>query len=184
MTDNTMERAGAAVDRWLEEYKDDPGVYPLTFRSDGVLRVLRRHIATAIREAVSKPPHLFVNGEFTSHSGLKLPFKIDCDALTDNDLDTLAVEITRRVVRFKSVHGIPRGGWRLAGALRRYATGSNLDPVLIVDDVLTTGASMQEGRRRYGSNTIGVVIFARGPCSDWIVPLFFARPESAQEGGE
>jgi hypothetical protein len=112
---------------------------------------------------------LFVDGEFVSHSGLLLPFKIDCDALTDTDLGTLAAAIARRVGQFSAVHGIPRGGTRLAYALTQYCTGSIDDPLLIVDDVLTTGASMEEAHR---SNTIGAVIFARGPIPDWITPLF------------
>ena len=118
-------------------------------------------------------PDLFVDGEFTSHSGLRLPFKIDCDVLTDGDIDTLASAISRRLVRFSAVYGIPRGGVRLADALARLGgTGSQLDPLLIVDDVLTTGASMREARDRFGPNTIGIVIFARGPCPDWVVPIF------------
>lgn len=116
--------------------------------------------------------HLFVDGEFISHSGLLLPFKIDCDALTDTDLGTLAVVIWRRIVRFKAVHGVPRGGLRLASMLAQYATASTLAPDLIVDDVLTTGASMESMREALGPNTIGVVIFARGPVPEWIVPLF------------
>jgi orotate phosphoribosyltransferase len=120
--------------------------------------------------------NLFVDGEFTAHSGETLPFKIDCDALTDADFATLAAKISRRMVRFRDVYGIPRGGVRLGLALLRYCTGSPLDPMLIVDDVLTTGRSMEEARKRFGPNTIGAVIFARGPCPDWIVPLFALTP--------
>jgi orotate phosphoribosyltransferase len=116
---------------------------------------------------------LFVDGEFTSHSGQRLPYKIECDALTPADLDTLAADVARRF-RFSSVHGVPRGGIRFAYALRRYATGSSLDPILIVDDVLTTGTSMEAVRQGMGGNVFGVVIFARGPCPDWITPLFAA----------
>lgn len=115
---------------------------------------------------------LFVDGEFISHAGLPLPFKIDCDALTDSDLATLAAEIARRLGRFRIAHGIPTGGTRLGYALTRYCTGSASDPVIIVDDVLTTGMSMEEARGLYGANTIGAVIFARGPCPSWITPLF------------
>ena len=115
---------------------------------------------------------LFIDGEFTAHSGDALPFKIDCDALTDGDIATLAAEIARRV-QFASVMGIPRGGLRLAAALERYRDLSqSTKRVLIVDDVLTTGRSMAEAREGLGSNIKGAVIFARGPCSDWITPLF------------
>lgn len=120
--------------------------------------------------------NLFVDGKFTAHSGETLPFKIDCDALTDTDLATLAAEIARRAGRFGDVYGIPRGGWRLAYELRRYRTLSPPDPLLVVDDVLTTGASMIEARTRFGISAIGAVIFARGPCPDWVTPLFVMPP--------
>jgi orotate phosphoribosyltransferase len=127
---------------------------------------------------------LFVDGEFISHSGKRLPFKIECDALTDDDLDTLAAAIARRVVKFGSVYGIPRGGVRIAAALRRYATGHSLDPVLVVDDVLTTGRSMEQAREQLIPNVVGAVLFARGPCPDWIIPLFYVMPEPAKEDTE
>jgi hypothetical protein len=116
--------------------------------------------------------HLFVDGEFTGHSGKPLPFKIECDALTDADLDTLAAIVARQFPRFRSVYGVPHGGLRFAGALRRYATESPLDPALIVDDVLTTGGSMERARAGMGPDVFGIVVFARGPCPDWITPLF------------
>ncbi|KKL20362.1 hypothetical protein LCGC14_2456230, partial [marine sediment metagenome] len=43
--------------------------------------------------------------------------------------------------------------------------------LLIVDDVLTTGASMEK-QRAGRTNTIGAVIFARGDCPAWVKPLF------------
>ena len=33
---------------------------------------------------------LFSNKEFISHSGIKLPFKIDCNFLSDDDIRCLA----------------------------------------------------------------------------------------------
>lgn len=52
---------------------------------------------------------------------------------------------------------------------------------LIVDDVLTTGGSMEIARHNYlvanpGSDVLGAVVFARGPCPDWITPLFRVTP--------
>jgi orotate phosphoribosyltransferase len=116
--------------------------------------------------------NLFVAGEFTAHSGETLPFKIECDSFTDSDLATLAAEIARRVGPFRYVHGIPRGGTRLEYALCRYRTLLGRDPYLIVDDVLTTGASMEQARAERASDAVGAVIFARRPCADWIMPLF------------
>jgi hypothetical protein len=49
--------AREAVHQWLHDYREDRGVFPLTLRSDPVLRVLERHIATALeaeREACAK----------------------------------------------------------------------------------------------------------------------------------
>jgi hypothetical protein len=115
---------------------------------------------------------LFVNGEFVSHSGLLLPFKIDCDALTDSDLETLAIHAVPRLVRFQDVYGIPRGGTRLADVLKPSGSGLSSDPMLIVDDVLTTGASMEDARAMLGLNTIGLVIFSRTRVPEWITALF------------
>ncbi len=114
--------------------------------------------------------HLFVDGEFIAHSGGTLQMKIECDALTDESIDALAKKIARTVPAFGAVHGIPRGGLRLAAALRPLSHMSG--PTLIVDDVLTTGASMEEARKSFGGEVIGVVIFARGPWADWITPLW------------
>lgn len=66
-----------------------------------------------------------------------------------------------------AVEGVPRGGLRLAEACRELATSG---PLLIADDVCTTGASMEEHRR--GRSAVGLVIFTRGPTPDWVMPLF------------
>lgn len=133
---------------------------------------LARRLEVFARDAQPKAEasDLFIDGEFVSHSGLTLPFKIDCDALSDSSIETLASEIARRV-KFQYVRGVPRGGMRLANALKKHETTG---PVLIVDDVLTTGESMEEARRQHtGHNDIiGFVIFARGICPTWITPLF------------
>jgi orotate phosphoribosyltransferase len=112
---------------------------------------------------------LFAMGNFVLHSGARSRWKIDCDMLGDEDWATLAMMITERIPRpFGSVIGIPRGGLTLAQALKPYATEG---PTLIVDDVLTTGNSMELLRRQI-PNAMGAVVFARGPCPSWVVPLF------------
>lgn len=122
---------------------------------------------------------LFQLGEFTLHSGKKSNWKIDCDSLTDEDLECLAwIVVNELKLRFHRVISVPTGGNRFAcklGAFRFYGASTN---VLIVDDVLTTGDSMQRTyldvlRKGYcDSDIIGVVIFARGKCPEWIRPIF------------
>lgn len=114
---------------------------------------------------------LFRSGDFTLHSGGKSDWIIDCQTLSDDDYETLARLAIRAVGRFGAVEGVPRGGIKFAAALKRYVMVSG--PLLIADDVLTTGASMEDVRR--GRVAIGVVIFARGPCPDWVEPLFTAN---------
>lgn len=108
---------------------------------------------------------MFVRQNFVSHSGLNLDWKIECDDLSNGDIETLAYVISKKVT-FGSIYGIPRGGRRLANALQKYCTTG---PRLLVDDVLTTGGSLEAVRQ---PGDLGVVIFARGPCPDWVIPLF------------
>jgi orotate phosphoribosyltransferase-like protein len=125
---------------------------------------------------------LFELKDFRSHSGFSLSFKIECDALGDEDLATLARIIvvhmmTKKDMRFGRVVGIPKGGLRLAAELEKYVTADRSGPVLIVDDVLTTGESMENTRRQIwadfpGSEVVGVVLFARVRCPDWVTPVF------------
>jgi orotate phosphoribosyltransferase len=116
---------------------------------------------------------LFTLGEFTSHSGKLLQYKIDCDALTADDLACLAAQGAKLLKPFSVVVGIPTGGWRLADLIRDYATpGAN--SALIVDDVYTTGHSMEVERARAlqdrYSNVQGLVIFNRSGRADlgWV----------------
>lgn len=113
---------------------------------------------------------LFVDKQFTSHAGMRLDFKIDCDALTGSDIETLARIVAQKHV-FSEVIGVPRGGLRLAAALEQYRMTTGC--LLIVDDVLTTGTSMEEACAQYSRDDVeGVVIFARGLCPTWIKPIF------------
>jgi orotate phosphoribosyltransferase len=113
---------------------------------------------------------LFKFGFVELSSGRCSQFKIDCDALTIGDTNTLAQLIARKF-RFSDVIGIPTGGDGLAHALQNWTKEQG--PLLIVDDVLTTGASMEKEKNKYPHlHVIGVVIFARGPCPSWIYPMF------------
>lgn len=76
------------------------------------------------------------------------PFTIDCDALTDDDLDTLAKLVSDNVY-YDSVIGIPKSGERFAEKLEQYTneisfSHGGLPTVLIVDEVVTTGKSFQD----------------------------------------
>ena len=126
---------------------------------------------------------LFTRGDFTLHSGARSDFKIDCDALSDTDLATLAYLMFTRLPPFGYVHGVPRGGIPLALHLDQYCVG-RCTTLLIVDDVLTTGGSMKKARRQFHPAffpmPFGAVILARGPCPDWIMPLF----QITNQGGE
>ena len=110
---------------------------------------------------------LFQKVNFISHSGLRLKWKIECDALTDAEWEGLACIASEFLPTFGAVEGVPRGGLKFAQALMPYITSG---PLLIVDDVFTTGKSMEDHRQ--GRDAIGCVAFSRGKCPEWITPLF------------
>jgi hypoxanthine phosphoribosyltransferase len=66
--------------------------------------------------------------------------------LTAEDYACIA-KVVAGTVRFNEVIGIPSGGIALAEALRPY-TDPEVEKALIVDDVLTTGKSMEEMRAK------------------------------------
>jgi hypoxanthine-guanine phosphoribosyltransferase len=116
--------------------------------------------------------NLFQLGQFMLHSRGTSEWKIDCEeGLVDEDLQMLAHVVSKHF-KFCHVVGVPEGGLKFADALRPYATTNAKDPILIVDDVLTTGASMSAAKREFGENVIGVVIFSRGDSLDWVTPIF------------
>lgn len=103
---------------------------------------------------------LFRSGAFTLASGERSPFKIDCDALTSADWATLAAMVEDAFpLGFSEVVGVPTGGFRLAEALQPWANAKR-NARLVVDDVLTTGRSIQ---RLMGPHDWGFVVFARRP---------------------
>ena len=93
---------------------------------------------------------LFRGGRFTLHSGDTSTLKIDCDALSDEDWQSIAAQVSTRF-RFGAVIGVPRGGVPFARALEPYVDDTLCGDTLIVDDVLTTGASMEAAKERAAS---------------------------------
>jgi len=120
--------------------------------------------------------NLFQSGKFISHSGKELNWKIECDALTEEDWQCIAELIAARF-KFRWVYGVATGGIRLQEMLEPHESEVLSDPILLVDDVFTTGTSMDWMRLNFeGEDVIGVVLFARGPCPDWITPIFQLTP--------
>ena len=120
--------------------------------------------------------NLFQSVDFISHSGLELKWKIECDALSDPEWFTISQMIMEISVPFKEAIGIPRGGTKLGNLLNQYGTRKKEDPILLVDDVLTTGESMKEFKTkrtwRNPADYIGWVVFARTKTPKWVTALF------------
>lgn len=124
--------------------------------------------------------NLFQTGSFMLNSGMTSPLKIECDALDEHDWATLAYLVHSKF-DFYDVVGVPTGGTIFADALKPYVSNRKADPFLLVDDVLTTGGSMERTRLEMMSETtdinwpaqiIGVVVFARNEPPPWIHAIF------------
>ena len=119
--------------------------------------------------------HLFVEEDFIGHSGGELHWKIECDAITSPEWKCIARMIFERERRpFQAAIGIPRGGVELGRWLNEYSTQNAEHPYLIIDDVLTTGGSMDEFREKNfkGKESFGWVVFARKQPQPWVNALF------------
>ena len=122
--------------------------------------------------------NLFTSGDFISHAGLPLKWKIECDAIRPEEWETLAQMIMEyETMPFREVSGIPTGGMALASALDKYKSPDADDFVLVVDDVWTTGMSMKDHiKENYPSYLKAQVkkwvVFARRPTDDGTKALF------------
>ena len=126
-------------------------------------------------ERVGRHTHLFIEEDFTGHSGGQLHWKIEMDALDGAEWKCIARMIMEHETRpFQAAIGIPRGGLTLSTYLNEYSTQNPEDPYLIVDDVLTTGGSMDEFKEEHfkDKKVVGWVVFARRKPADWINALF------------
>ena len=114
--------------------------------------------------------NLFEVGNFISHAGKELPWKIECDAIRPEWWDGLARMVMDYQDRpFYKAVGIPRGGIPFAQAMNKYASGDPNDQIMICDDVFTTGTSFKDFiRENFPEWTMGQgyrwVVFARQPC--------------------
>ena len=131
---------------------------------------------------------LFQKVDFISHAGIPMSWKIECDAISNDEWSALAKMIMEYQDRpFSEAVGIPRGGLKLAEALNEYASGNSDDFPLICDDVFTTGPSMRDFiDEKYPNFTQGMghrwVVFARKPSN--VYPYFtralFTMPQPTQ----
>ena len=120
--------------------------------------------------------NLFQLGDFKLHSGQHSDFKLECDALTDDDWECIAFLLSQRLPPFDECYGVPRGGLKLAEKMQKYkqTTTYGWNTVLFADDVFTTGNSLRAfafdniGNREM----LGAVVFARTEPPDWIHALF------------
>ena len=130
---------------------------------------------------------LFEAGEFVPYLGGSVGFGINADALSDESITTIAEFIASRtefgIVEGLTKHGCRRTGCMLADALEKYAVWEAPFNVLIVDDVLDTGASMEKAKAAQPSqvhpdDVVGWVIFARIEPPPWVNAVFqFNRSE-------
>lgn len=142
---------------------------------------------------------LFCRKDVTLHSGGKSDWIVDCAAgLTQGDYEGLAtmamLRLRRLGVRFTHTVGVPRGGVEFAMHMSRHCSPMEMDDyghaqshLLIVDDVFTTGSSMQEMRRIQGAgydSVHGLVIFCRAALllPEWCTAIW--TTECPATGGE
>lgn len=127
---------------------------------------------TKIKEWDGMP--LFQFGEFQLASGKKSNFKLECDAIAPEEWHSLGRIALSILPAFDYVIGVPRGGIAWANIMKHYVQPST-NRILFVDDVWTTGGSMQAEIGRYaleGRPWHGLVLFARGPVPDNVTALF------------
>jgi len=132
---------------------------------------------------------LFQDGDFKSHAGLPLKWKLECDAITDDEWRCLAKMVMDYQERpFYKAVGIPRGGLKFAEAMNKYASGNEEDSIMVCDDVFTTGTSFREFiNENYPMWSAGQgfrwVVFARRPCYEHPhhVRALFTMPNPVEE---
>lgn len=120
---------------------------------------------------------LITLSEFTSTNGVRLPFKIECNAIPDEWMMGFAFAIERMFADLgppRLAIGVPTGGLRLAKQIDDSICSGIGQYILLVDDVLTTGKTITDWRDRLASSypVYGVVLFARRMLPPWCRALF------------
>lgn len=120
-------------------------------------------------------------------SGGRSDWLIDCAALSDNSLVVLARIGNRLLGPFDWIFGVPKGGVLFSHAMYMHRARTNPEMgfhrLLIVDDVMTTGRSMEEQAAAMleafpGDKLViqGLVIFSRlppgEPGPEWVRSIF------------
>ena len=126
---------------------------------------------------------LFTEGDFISHAGLPLSWKLECDAISPDEWKCIAKMIMDyQTQSFRIAIGIPRGGVVLGHWLNEYASGDAKDPVLVADDVYTTGTSFKEYCEKYYPNeeVYKWCVFARR-TPEYGVRALFTMPDIGSE---
>ena len=75
---------------------------------------------------------------------------------------------------FSLAIGIPTGGCIFAKKLNLFANDHG--PIIICDDVTTTGESMKKMKHKLEASGVrkikGITVFARKKVDSWIIPMF------------
>jgi hypothetical protein len=113
---------------------------------------------------------------WTLHSGSHSIVKIALDDFTGEDWAAAAYWGSKLVGPFGNVYDCGGASVTFADALRKYSA-LRPGPSLVVDDVLTTGKTMEAVHQialRDGNleGVKGLVVFARGPLPVWVQAIF------------
>lgn len=118
---------------------------------------------------------IFNYGNYTLPSGGRSRWKLDLSELNDEEWVEIADIAIRCLPLFGSVESVPTGGDKLANILHAHRRKDHPN-ILIVEDVITTGQSMElirDGR----DDAVGLAVFSRmNPPPPWVTPLFYCSP--------